>query len=223
MPRILIVLALILLPTLTVAHGGGLDANGGHKQDGSYHCHKEPCFTRQQVDKATTEAIVTKRVFSKTYVRSDWPHWSDFDGDCLNTRQELLKETSEVSITMTASGCTVKTGKWYDPFSGKTYKKASDLDIDHVIPLAWAHRHGGANWSTSKKEKFANDRQNLLVVDDGLNSSKSDQGPTEWMPPNHAYRCEYLAQWVLVMSEYPTLNMTSGEKRVFNKQLGSCA
>jgi len=44
-------LCLILaLPSLALAHGGGLDSNGGHfnRKTGLYHCHREPCFSNQK-------------------------------------------------------------------------------------------------------------------------------------------------------------------------------
>ena len=48
--RIAIVLLCVLLPAAAAAHGGGLDRNGGHRnrKTGEYHCHREPCFSRQQ-------------------------------------------------------------------------------------------------------------------------------------------------------------------------------
>lgn len=35
----------VTAPTTALAHGGGLDRNGGHhdRQRGGYHCHRDPC------------------------------------------------------------------------------------------------------------------------------------------------------------------------------------
>ena len=123
---------------------------------------------------------------------------------------------------MSKNGCSVKSGLWHGPFSGKKLTLASDLDVDHIIPLKWANDHGGANWSAEKKEAFANDPINLLAVDDGLNQAKGAKGPSEWMPPNHVFRCEYLAMWQDVLNKYSDLAMTSKEKRVMDKQLKTC-
>ena len=60
-----------------------------------------------------------------TYDRSTWKHWEDFDGDCQNTRHELLIASSEVPVTFTSpTGCTVSTGQWLDPYTGDTYTLA---------------------------------------------------------------------------------------------------
>jgi len=37
------------------------------------------------------------------------------------------------------------------------------------------HRHGVANWTRAQRRTFANDFDNLMVVDDSINQSKSDQ------------------------------------------------
>ncbi|WP_020411235.1 MULTISPECIES: hypothetical protein [Microbulbifer] len=39
----------------------------------------------------------------------------------------------------------VDTGLWLDPYTGNFYTLASDLDVEHIVPLSWAHEHGGAN------------------------------------------------------------------------------
>ena len=138
-----------------------------------------------------------------TYDRSTWKHWEDFDGDCQNTRHELLIASSEVPVTFTSStGCTVATGQWLDPYTGDTYTLASDLDIDHVIPLNYAHLHGGAIWSAFVKKLFANDPENLLAVDDGENQSKSAKGPSQWLPPDESNHCEYVRKWDFLMNKY---------------------
>ncbi len=156
------------------------------------------------------------------YNRKSWAHWSDFDSDCMNTRHEILLEQADGPVKKSPDGCYVSTGSWDDPFRGKTLVRESDLDVDHIVPLKWASDHGGLKWSAAKKERFANDPINLLAVDDGLNQSKGAKGPTLWMPPNHAFRCEYLGLWGSVLSKYSSLKMTTQETRIFNKQLADC-
>jgi len=207
------------------AHPGGLDAQGGHsnKKTHEYHCHREPCKSiHRETEAAIHEAIKENRPVSYVYRRDDWKHWMDADGDCMNTRHEVLLAQAIGKAKLSPDGCYVSMGKWHDPYSGKTYTRASDLDIDHVIPLKWAHEHGGANWPHNKKETFANDPNNLLAVDDGLNQQKGAQGPDQWMPPNQAYRCQYLERWKSVLIAYPSLTMTPKENRTFKRQLSAC-
>ena len=186
--KTLVLLVCLVATSALFAHPGGMDKNGGHtnKKSGQYHCHKNPCFKiHDQVEKATQEAFDEQRPVSLIYQREDWKHWIDADGDCMNTRHEILQSQSVGRVKLSPGGCYVSSGTWHDPYSGKSYARASDLDIDHVIPLKWAHEHGAANWSPERKETFANDPRNLLAVDDGLNQAKGAKGPTEWMPPNH--------------------------------------
>ena len=204
---------LIIFPSFCLAHPGGKDANGGHtnSKTGQYHCHSKTCRIDSSVN-----------VVSNTYNRDDWKHWSDFDGDCMNTRHEILKSQAISAVKLSPNGCYVSMGVWVDPFSAKTFTRASGLDVDHIIPLKWAHDHGGNIWSAEKKEQFANDPENLIAVDDGLNQQKGAQGPTEWLPPNHNFRCEYLSFWVLLLNKYSELTLTSSEERIFNRQLKAC-
>ena len=131
-------LLLILITTINVAfaHPGGVDKNGGHtqKSTGQYHCHKTPCFeTHNQVKEATQEALDQKRSVSIIYRRSEWRYWIDADGDCMDTRQEVLLAQSTGKIQLSHDGCSIASGSWYDPYSGNTFSNPSDLDIDHVI------------------------------------------------------------------------------------------
>ena len=167
---------------------------------------------------AGTVRIITASALIAPYDRDDWQHWIDLDGDCQNARAELLISTSQVPVAYTtSSNCTVATGKWFDPYTGLTFTLASDLDIDHVVPLAHAHRNGAALWSLERKKQFANDTINLLAVDDGTNQSKSDQAPDEWMPPRQTYWCKYVARWVKVKAKYGLL--ASNDEQVFIKEI----
>lgn len=139
-----------------------------------------------------------------TFDRYDWGgDWLDSDGDCLNTRAEMLAERSEAEITV--DSCIVRGGEWTSAYTGLTFNRASDVAIDHVVPLKHAHGAGGAKWPALLKRIFANDAENLLIVDDAIISSKGAKAPHEWMPPNRAYWCEYLARWQVVKQKYRLL------------------
>ncbi|MET3165159.1 UNVERIFIED_ORG: hypothetical protein ABIB19_003591 [Arthrobacter sp. UYEF10] len=134
------------------------------------------------------------------YDRAYFEHWIDADGDGCNTRSEVLQEESSVPVTM-SSGCTVATGQWYSRYDGQTWTNASDVDIDHMVPLAEAWGSGAQNWSTEQRRDFANDvalNVALEAVTDEVNQSKSDQDPAEWMPSLAGTACDYATDWVLV-------------------------
>lgn len=68
--------------------------------------------------------------------------------------------------------------------------------------LAIAGTDGVDNWTKAQRRKFANDFENLLVVDDSTNQSKSDQAPHEWLPPLKDYWCEYGKRWEQIKVKY---------------------
>lgn len=137
------------------------------------------------------------------YHREHWRHWTDADGDCQDTRSEILQRDNIGEIEWGGGRqCDVVRGKWVCPYTGKVFTRASDLDIDHVVPLAHAHRTGGADWSREQKQEFANDPLNLLAVDDGTNQEKGSQSPDEWQPPAKEYRQRYYEKWRAVKKKY---------------------
>ncbi len=146
------------------------------------------------------------------YDRSQWNHWIDSDNDCQNTWHELLLRGSLEPVTFsTTSQCRVVTGKWYGQYFGIFFTESSDLDLDHIIPLKWAHDHGGWRWSAVDKQRFANDYQNLILVDDGRNQSKGAKGPGEWMPGNLAYHCQ------IESGMCPTLRIAHLRDEIYNE------
>ncbi len=172
---------------------------------------------------AEVDALNEGRAFTFDYERADWPHWTDDDNDCQNTRHEILILTSRTSVVFrTDNSCQVAVGEWYDPYSDETFVDSSALDLDHIVPLKFAHGHGGDKWSRDKRQVFANDPNNLLLVKASLNRQKGAKGLDEWLPPNHAYRCEYIERFMDIVDEY-SLTLIPTERRVINKMQKACA
>lgn len=136
------------------------------------------------------------------YDRDLFGGWNDADGDCQNTRHELLAALSTGPVTLTADDCRVVHGRWNDPYTNRIYSNARDLDIDHLVPLAYAWSRGAHRWPAQKRIAFANDPVNLFAVDASANRQKGAAGPTEWMPPNQGFHCQYLLRFIRVAQSY---------------------
>ncbi|MFD3496257.1 HNH endonuclease family protein [Streptomyces sp. NPDC058690] len=154
------------------------------------------------------------------YSRDLFPHWITISGAC-NTRETVLKRDG--SSVVTDSSCAATSGSWYSPYDGATWYAASDVDIDHLIPLAEAWDSGADNWTTSKRQALANDltRPQLLAVTDNVNQSKGDQDPATWWPSRTTYRCTYARAWVQVKYYYG-LSVDSAEKSALSSVLNGC-
>ncbi|GAA4609594.1 hypothetical protein BJY16_007405 [Actinoplanes octamycinicus] len=155
-----------------------------------------------------------------TYDRNLFPHWITISGSC-DTRETVLKrDGTNVTTTSTRSATA---GSWYSPYDGATWTAASDVDIDHIVPLAEAWRSGASTWTTSRRQSFTNDltRPQLIAVTDNVNQAKGDQDPSTWQPPRTAYRCTYAKMWITV-KHYWALKLQSSEKTALQTMLNTC-
>lgn len=158
---------------------------------------------------------------ASSYDRDLFPHWITISGAC-NTRETVLKRDG--SNVVTSSACAATSGSWYSPYDGATWTAASDVDIDHVVPLAEAWRSGASAWTTSKRQSFANDltRPQLIAVTDNVNQSKGDKDPSTWQPSVTSYRCTYARMWIGV-KYYWALKLQSSEKTALQSMLNTCS
>jgi Protein of unknown function (DUF1524) len=101
-----------------------------------------------------------------------------------------------------------------------TKARASEVQIDHVVPLGAAWARGARDWPQSERERFANDPANLLATTAGANQSKGDRGPAEWLP-RAAYRCAYAVRWIRVSTSYE-LAVTPPDKAGLTTLLARC-
>ncbi|MCK7545021.1 HNH endonuclease family protein [Marinobacter bryozoorum] len=155
------------------------------------------------------------------YQRSQFGHgWDDRDGDCQDSRAEALISTSTTQVRFADKRrCRVVTGRWISPFTGNVLQNAGDVDIDHVVPLAWAWERGASAWSRDRRETFANDPVNLMPVEASLNRSKGARGPDQWVPP--AGRCQYVARFLRIVKVY-RLEPSSREMNNLRRQVEQC-
>lgn len=157
---------------------------------------------------------------SPAYDRALFNHWITISGTC-NTRETVLKrDGTNVAV---GSNCAATSGSWVSPYDNVATNLASDLDIDHVVPLKEAWVSGARNWSNATRQAFANDlvRPQLIAVTDELNAAKGDKDPAEWMVPLASYRCTYVRAWVHV-KYYWGLSVDSAEKAALTSYLAAC-
>ncbi|MFI7430708.1 HNH endonuclease family protein [Micromonospora sp. NPDC049836] len=157
------------------------------------------------------------------YDRSLFPLWIDADGDGCNTRYEVLIAEATTKPTI-GSGCSLSGGRWYSYYDNAYWTLTSDLDIDHMVPLAEAWDSGARNWTTSRRQSYANDlgdSRPLVAVTDNVNQAKGDQDPATWMPPYSSARCRYINEWVATKIRW-RLTVDTAEKNALTSWANSC-
>lgn len=153
------------------------------------------------------------------YSRDRFPHWRGTGKNC-DVRDTVLKRDGEA---IKLSGCNVVGGRWESVYDGRVLTDPSEVDVDHMVPLANAWRSGANGWTDAKRGDFANDIQlpHLFAVSRTANRSKGDQDPSQWRPANRSYWCRYAENWVTVKHHWQ-LTVNTAEKAALTEMLGGC-
>lgn len=177
------------------------------------------------VDGATARAYLGKLTVASEgpmtgYSRAKFPHWITQHGEC-NTREVVLQRDGQ--DVEQDDRCAAVAGTWVSPYDGATWDDASDIDIDHLVPLAEAWRSGASQWTNTQRQAFANDltHPQLVAVTNSVNRAKGDKDPAKWMPPLKSYACTYARMWVDVKYTYK-LSVDSAEKNALTGILNGC-
>ena len=153
--------------------------------------------------------------------------WADVDRNGCDTRNDTLKRDL-TGITYTNSvPCKVQSGTLADPYTGTTIKflrgsaTSSAVQIDHVVALSDAWQKGAQQLTTEQRTAFANDPLNLQATDGPTNIKKGAGDAATWLPPNKAFRCEYVARQISVKATY-SLWVTQAEHDAMARILADC-
>lgn len=155
------------------------------------------------------------------YTRDAFRHWTDADGDGCSTRNEVLIAEADDPVSV-GSGCSLSGGRWHSYYDRVSWTNDSDVDIDHMVPLAEAWDSGARSWKASTREAYANDlgdSRSLVGVTDDVNQAKGDQDVNEWLPTYD--KCRYLREFVAVKIRW-RLKVDSAEKSAMSSLASGC-
>ena len=127
-----------------------------------------------------------------------------------DTRNDILNRDLVEKTFVSIKRCpnAVATGTLHDPYTNLTIafvrgnQTGAAVQIEHIVPLAYAWDQGARFWTDELRIRFANDPANLLAVQGQVNQDKGDKQPADWMPPNRAFWCQYAVQFAEVLRGY---------------------
>lgn len=151
--------------------------------------------------------------------------WPDTDGNGCDTRNDIL--VRDLQHVDRDGSCRVMSGTLVGPYTGKqiAFQRGQDtshlVQIDHVVALQNAWITGAQQTTYEARVALANDPLNLLAVDGPTNSSKGSSNAASWLPPNKAFRCDYVARQISVKASYG-LWVVPPEKEAMQRVLSAC-
>ncbi|MDY6870972.1 MAG: HNH endonuclease family protein [Actinomycetota bacterium] len=168
------------------------------------------------VDVLAGVAMVPGRIRGHDYRRAAFGDaWTDDNSapgghNGCDTRNDILDRDLADKTYVSISRCptAVATGVLHDPYTNvvisftRGNQTGAAVQIEHIVPLAYAWDQGARTWADEMRVRFANDPANLLAVQGEANQDKGDKEPALWMPPNAAFHCQYAMQFIAVLRGY---------------------
>jgi dihydrofolate reductase len=200
---------------------------------------------RRVYDEATNTAgtalitVIDAVVVGDTYAPALGPDWvldtvdpvedwhTGADGTRCDTRNGVLRrDLTAITVKPGTKDCVIASGTLADKYTGKTInftrgENSADVQIDHIIPLSLARQTGAQQIGEEQRKQLANDPLNLMAADGPTNGSKGDKDAATWLPPNKAFRCEYVTRQTVVKAKYK-LWMTQAEHTAVAGILKTC-
>lgn len=179
--------------------------------------------------------VLPNRIRSGDYRRDAFGDAWDDDNDApggrngCDTRNDILERDLVEKTYTDIKRCpqAVATGTLRDPYTNAVIaftrgnQVGASVQIDHLVPLAFAWDMGARDWTEATRLRFANDPANLLAVDGPTNQDKGDSEPAAWMPPNAAFHCQYAVQFAEVLRGY-ALSIDEASAAVLREGAASC-
>ena len=170
-------------------------------------------------------AVETANADIPEFNPDDWVRWVDMDGDCRDTRQEILvrdNENPDLLIFTDEQRCVVLAGLWGSRYvSGYGGYRPDWTTVAHMVPLENAHRSGGWKWDSVTKMKYANSLADLYLTNWHPNQGRDNNGPENWRPYEERYWCDYARDWIDTKRRW-NLTATAEEVRALHEMLATC-
>ncbi|MHC9296646.1 HNH endonuclease family protein [Mycobacterium sp. LTG2003] len=157
--------------------------------------------------------------------------WSDdvdveFGRNGCNTRDDILRRDL-TDLVVRPGTCFADRGTLHDPYTGvdigfiRGPDTSNAVQIDHLVSLSDAWYKGAREWDPQRRKDFANDPRNLVAVAAQPNFDKAFRDAASWLPPNRAFRCEFVSRQVAVKAAYQ-LWVSAKEKQAMTAVLAGC-
>ncbi|WP_202918186.1 HNH endonuclease family protein [Streptomyces cavernae] len=187
---------------------------------------RDEAAARKLIDRLSTKGRGPKTGYARDEFGYAWMDTADgvpLARNGCDTRNDLLRRDGQKLRFRSGSDCVVVAMTLHDPYTGTTIEwrkqQASEVQIDHVVPLSYGWQMGASRWPEGKRKQFANDVLNLMPVEGRANSAKGDSGPASWLPPSKQIRCAYAVRFAQVAIKYE-LPVTAPDKRMMLTQCG---
>lgn len=174
------------------------------------------------LEKLEIKGRAPKTGYARTEFYSSWPSV----GGC-SLRQVIIKRELGDAAKLADNGCDVISGEFTESYTGSKmvfYQKSdfsNKIQIDHIVALSDAWQKGAQNKTKEERYQMATDPLNLIAVDASANKQKSDGDAATWLPPNKAFRCQYVARQVSVKYKYG-LWVSQAEHDTISQILEAC-
>ena len=153
------------------------------------------------------------------YDRDDYDHYLGRDENGCNLRDRILLSEA-IRVLSVTDRCDAE-GEWLSWLDGEYLSDEGDLEIDHLVALAEAHRSGAWRWTEKQRREFSNDEATLSAVSRSANRAKSDHDPATWRPPAESVWCRYAREWIAIKRKYD-LAADRAEVGALSAMLDSC-
>lgn len=151
--------------------------------------------------------------------------WKDVERNWCGQRDDILtRDLAEPAVRL-GSACVIVSGTLTDPWTGDVVQfakpEASEVQVDHVLPLREMWDAGAWSWSAEDRELAANDLGNLVATSADANRDKSDHTADTWEPTRADAGCLYSRMVVTIRDRY-TLALTEPQARALDELLQTC-